>query len=103
MQRRDFLGALGGAAAWPLAARAQQAVMSIVGLTAEEAQSIAQEAYIYFYPLVIMDVTRKHFSNIEAGKKFGRGPMNTLSHARARSRQLRFVVPLTPTSTHSIR
>jgi len=82
MQRRDFLGVLSGAAAWPLAARAQQSVMPIVGLTAEEAQSIAQEAYIYFYPLVIMDVTRKHFSNIEAGKKFGRGPMNTFSHAR---------------------
>jgi hypothetical protein len=57
-------------------------VTPVVGLTAEEAQSIAQEAYIYFYPLVIMDVTRKHFSNIEAGKKFGRGPMNTFSHAR---------------------
>jgi hypothetical protein len=82
MQRRNFLGALIGAAAWPLAARAQQSVMPIVGLTAEDAQSIAQEAYIYFYPLVIMDVTRKYFSNIEAGKKFGRGPMNKFSHAR---------------------
>jgi hypothetical protein len=82
MQRRDFLGALGSAAAYPFAAWAQQAVMPIVGLTAEEAQSIAQDAYIFFYPLVIMDVTRKHFSNIEAGKKFARGPMNTFSHAR---------------------
>jgi hypothetical protein len=82
MQRRDFLGILGGAAACPLAAWAQQAVMPIVGLTAEEAQSIAQDAYIFFYPLVIMDVTRKHFSNIEAGRKFVRGPMNTFSHAR---------------------
>jgi hypothetical protein len=82
MQRRDFLSALAGAATWPLAARAQKSVVPIVGLTAEEAQSIAQEAYIYLYPLVIMDVTRKHFSNIEAGKKFGRGPMNTFSHAR---------------------
>jgi hypothetical protein len=82
MQRRDFLGVLVGLAGWPLAARAQQHVLPKVGLTAEEAQIIAQEAYIYFYPLVIMDVTRKHFSNIEAGKKFGRGPMNTLSHAR---------------------
>src|SRR6516164_532166 len=47
-----------------------------------EARAIAQEAYIYFYPLVIMDVTRKHFTNIEPGKMFARGPMNTFSHAR---------------------
>ena len=47
-----------------------------------EAQAIAKDAYIYFYPLVIMDVSRKHFTNIEAGKMFARGPMNTFSHAR---------------------
>src|SRR5215469_2011052 len=47
-----------------------------------EAQAIAKDAYIYFYPLVIMDVSRKLFTNIEAGKMFARGPMNTFSHAR---------------------
>jgi hypothetical protein len=47
-----------------------------------DAQTIAREAYIYFYPLVLMDVSRKHFTNIEAGKMFARGPMNTFSHAR---------------------
>jgi len=29
-----------------------------------------------------MDVSRKHFTNIEADKMFARGPMNTFSHAR---------------------
>jgi hypothetical protein len=51
-------------------------------VTAEDAQTIAQEAYIYFYPLVLMDVSRKHFTNIEPDKMFARGPMNTFSHAR---------------------
>jgi hypothetical protein len=83
MRRRDFVKAITAtAAAWPLAARAQQSATPIIGSTAEEAQSIAQEAYVYFYPLVIMDVSRKHFTNIEPDKMFARGPMNTFSHAR---------------------
>jgi hypothetical protein len=82
VQRRDFLVGLIGAAAWPLAAQAQQSMLPLTGLTSQETESIAQEAYIYFYPLVLMDVTRKHFTNIEAGKMFGRGPMNTFSHTR---------------------
>src|SRR5262249_16854767 len=83
MQRRKFIAlAVGAAGAWPLAARAQRSVIPVIGLKAEQAESIGQEAYIYFYPLVIMDITRKHFTNIAAGKKFGRGPMNTFAHAR---------------------
>src|SRR5262245_59047532 len=49
---------------------------------AQEAETIAQEAFIYLYPLVTMDVSRRQLTNIEAGKMVGRGPMNTFTHVR---------------------
>ena len=51
-------------------------------VTAQEAYEIGVEAYIYTYPLVMMDVSRRQLTNIEAGKMSGRGPMNTFSHLR---------------------
>jgi hypothetical protein len=50
--------------------------------TPQEAYEIGVEAYIYFYPLVLMDLTRKQLTNIEAGKVVARGPMNTFTHLR---------------------
>ena len=40
------------------------------------------EAYIYLYPLITMDVSRRQMTNIEAGKMIGRGPMNTFANIR---------------------
>ena len=49
---------------------------SHAALTEDQARAIAVDAYIYFYPLITMDITRKQSTNIEAGKEFGKGPMN---------------------------
>jgi hypothetical protein len=48
-----------------------------------EAQLIATEAYLYLYPLVMMDVTRRQMTNTDVGQQVGFGPMNTFSHIRA--------------------
>ena len=47
-------------------------------MTEEEAHSIGVDAYLYFYPLISMDVTRRQFTNFEPGKQIGRGPMNAI-------------------------
>jgi len=52
-------------------------------ITEAEAQAIAVDAYVYLYPLVTMDVTRRQFTNIEAGKEVFKGPMNTVNSVPA--------------------
>jgi hypothetical protein len=52
-------------------------------ITEQEAHDIGIDAYIYFYPLLSMDITRKQFTNIEPGKEFGKGPMNTFVNVPA--------------------
>jgi hypothetical protein len=48
-------------------------------ITEEEAHAIGVNAYLYFYPLLSMDLTRKQSTNIDAGREVGKGPMNTFS------------------------
>jgi hypothetical protein len=50
---------------------------------AQQAQDIAVDAYLYFYPLISMELTRRQSTNIEAGKEMGKGPMNGFSHVPA--------------------
>src|SRR5450432_225296 len=45
-------------------------------ISEQEAHAIGVDAYVYFYPLLSMDITRKQFTNVEPGKEFGKGPMN---------------------------
>jgi len=49
----------------------------------QQAYEIGIEAYTYLYPLVLMDTTRRQAVNVEAGKVFGRGPMNAFTHVPA--------------------
>lgn len=48
-----------------------------------DAHTIGVEGYLYLYPLVTMELTRRQMTNTEAGKFPGRGPTNTFSHIRA--------------------
>lgn len=48
----------------------------------QDAYEIGLEAYIYLYPLVILDTTRRQAVNVEGGKTTGRGPMNAFTHVR---------------------
>ncbi|WP_084143670.1 DUF1254 domain-containing protein [Methylocapsa acidiphila] len=49
-------------------------------ISEEEAHAIGVDAYLYLYPLVTMDLTRKQLTNVEPGKEWGRGPMNTFAN-----------------------
>jgi hypothetical protein len=47
--------------------------------TEQEAYAIGVDAYLYFYSLVTMEITRKQLSNVEPGKGLG-GPMNSFAN-----------------------
>jgi hypothetical protein len=62
---------------WLGAATAPAVLAQSGAVTEEEAHAIAVDAYVYFYPLVTMDITRQQFTNVEPGKENFKGPMNT--------------------------
>jgi len=52
------------------------------GITEQEAYEIGIEAYVYFHPLITMDVTRRVMTNLPTGVKGGLGPKNIFHHKR---------------------
>ena len=66
-------------AAFALACTVISSPVSAQAPSSEDVQAIVQEAYIYLYPLVTMDISRRQGSNVPSGKLPGFGPMNTFS------------------------
>jgi hypothetical protein len=51
--------------------------------TSTEAQAIAQEAYVFLYPLILMDLTRKQLTNADPKHSAFGGPANAFVNIRA--------------------
>lgn len=56
------------------------AVAQTAALSEQEARAIATDAYIYFYPLVTMDVTRRQLTNMRPSKGGIGGPANAFNN-----------------------
>ncbi len=52
-------------------------------ISEDEAHAIGVDAYLYFYPLITMDVTRKQLTNQEPGPGSIGGPMNRFANVGA--------------------
>jgi hypothetical protein len=53
-----------------------------VSTLSDDLRTLSYEAFVYFYPMVTMDVTRMQALNMPAGRP-GAGPPNRFSHMRA--------------------
>jgi hypothetical protein len=72
-----FSAVLAGGA---ITAQPPQAGAQSAPLSEQEAHAIAVDAYLYLYPLVTMDLTRRQMTNVPAGKEPGFGPPNTFQN-----------------------
>ena len=51
-------------------------------LVGDELLAVATEAYLYFYPLVLMEHTRRNGTNVAKATRPGREPMGVINHVR---------------------
>ena len=65
----------------PANAQAQPAAPT--ALPADQIGEVAVSAYIYAYPLIMMEITRRVSTNVADTSHFGRGPMNQFSNVPA--------------------
>jgi len=82
MKMRTKMNTIGRALLVALAVAACATVTPAADLTPAQAKAIAVEAYVYTYPLVMMDMTRRLMTNVPPGVKPGLGPSNAFHHFR---------------------
>jgi len=70
-----------GSLAAALAFATATSVRAAESITEEQAHAIGVDAYVFLYPLITMDITRKQLTNTDKG--FGRGPMNVFHNVPA--------------------
>jgi hypothetical protein len=79
MKHRTLAGLFGAG----LLALAPSIVGAQTAITEQEAHAIGVDAYLYFYPLVTMDITRRVGTNLPPGVQQGFGPANMFNNFNA--------------------
>ncbi|MDQ8031465.1 MAG: DUF1254 domain-containing protein [Bordetella sp.] len=64
---------------YPVAPGSAPTAAMTAPLTAEELRDLAIDAYVYAYPMVLMEMTRRHATNVQSAVA-GRAPMNQFGH-----------------------
>jgi putative ABC transport system substrate-binding protein len=78
MKRREFIAGLGGAAAWPLAARAQQGMRRIGGLMASDENDPYWRARISAFTQALADLGWTDGQNVRMDVRWGGGDPNRI-------------------------
>ena len=84
-KRREFIALLGGAAAWPLAARGQQPMMPVIGLLGSESPDWYTDRLRAFREGLGETVLYRG-SQCDNRLSLGGGPQRSLTAARGRTR-----------------
>ncbi|WP_338462153.1 DUF1254 domain-containing protein [Synechococcus elongatus IITB7] len=80
MKRILSAAMIGGATV--LASGAPMPLLAQAQISEQAARTIGVDAYLYFYPLVTMDITRRQLSNAPAGASDFAGPPNTFVNVK---------------------